>query len=200
MKNLFIIILSLLAYQAQAANIVNSSFENPALVGHDYSYLSGLNNGWSFVGSSGIAYANSIFLEGFPPDGNQVAFLQHGSSISLATISQDISGLIIGNSYSISFYLARLRNSGGDSINVQFGTTDFGLFTPPIINNNFKQFTSATAVATASTMTLLFTGSANTALSNTAIDQVTISSAISEPSTIVVFGLGIALINLVKRK
>jgi RHS repeat-associated protein len=102
-------------------------FETPDVSGPGYQYNPS-NGGWSFAGNAGIAANNSAFTYGNPnaPEGNQVAFIQGGSS---SVISQQIGGLVAGASYAVTFSAAQRGNccgNGGEDFKVSLSDFDTG--------------------------------------------------------------------------
>ena len=74
---------ALLANSALFNALSNGSFEAPVLAANTFQYAP-TGSSWQFAGSAGVASNGSGFTASNPnaPDGNQVAFLQAGGSMS----------------------------------------------------------------------------------------------------------------------
>ena len=137
--------------------IPNFSFENPSAGTGSGAYRYNPTGGsWTFSGSagngSGVAANGSGFGNPNAPHGTQVAFVQN-----LGTITQTLTGLTPGKTYTLS-YLAAQRGggSGGQTWDVKIGST-------VIQSNNIPgstSFISSTVnfVASAASQTLAFVG------------------------------------------
>ncbi len=150
-----VVALSAVAIGAQGASIIlDPSFETPALASGTAQYDPG-GSDWNFAGRAGLS--NDGWTTVTPPDGLQVAFLQGFGGMG-ATISQELTGLIVGDTYQFGFYLA-MRPGGytPNSIDVLLDSADLGTFAPA--STDFAQFTSAPVIATSSAMNLQFVGS-----------------------------------------
>ncbi len=173
--------------------ITNNSFESPST---GWEYLAGAVNGWTYGGNSGVASVGSPWFIGNPPDGNQAAFCQVylGSS---CTISQDVSGFTVGDTYSVSVYLADRAGYTANAIDVQLGGVDLGSYTPA--TTGFTQIMTGTMTATSTTMTLSFAGIAPADNDyDTALDLVTLQEnapgGVPEPASMLLLGCGLAVI------
>jgi hypothetical protein len=152
-----------------AASITDGTFSNPSLAGVTNGFIySPTGSAWTFTGTSGLA------LQGQPsyapwytvtaPGGNgQAAFLQDyvgptppvpGFSGVVGVISQSITGLTIGDTYSLSFYAAQRPNYIVNPFTVSIGGTQIDLVTPS--STSFALY-SDTFTATNSTELLAFT-------------------------------------------
>lgn len=147
------------AVAGYGTTIGNNSFEVPALSPGGYQYNpTGSGVDWVFSGQSGITYAGGPFNGPSAPNGNQYAFLQayngtvQGQSAP-GSFSQNISGLIPGDTYQFTFYAAQRPGYTEDRFSVLFGTYILGPFDPN--STSFVQETGA-APATLSTETLQF--------------------------------------------
>jgi hypothetical protein len=167
--------------------VTNFSFETPTLSSGAFVYNpTGVAVGWTFVGDSGIAANSSPFYAPVAPDGVQAAFLQVAPSSTAGAFSQSISGLTIGDNYSITFFAAERSGFPTDVFTVSLGGTSVGSFTPS--TTSFVSETGTTIAATATSETLLFQStSSGTVDSDSAIDKVVITdlgpSAVPEPGT-----------------
>ncbi|MCP4886206.1 MAG: hypothetical protein GY904_06285 [Planctomycetaceae bacterium] len=83
--------------------IENGSFESPVQTAGGFSYTPS-SLGWNFSGLAGISENGSGFTNDNPvaPLGNQIAFIQEQGMMS-----QDISGLVAGQSYTLQFDVAQ---------------------------------------------------------------------------------------------
>lgn len=136
------------------ATLASPSFELPEF-GSSWSYNPSVS-GVTFS-ASGIAGDGSVVGFTAAPDGDQVAFLQHGFG-SMATITESVSGLVAGRSYRLSFDLALRPSHAASPIEVRFNGTLVGTFTAP--STAFTTFTTSTFVPTATTGTIEFRGTA----------------------------------------
>ena len=176
---------------AGAIAIVNPSFESPDLGAGGYGYQPA-GATWTFSAGAGIAGTGSPWIAGSPPDGNQAAFMQATGSWS-ATISQILTGFTIGDSYSVTFYVA-LRPGAlfADPVQVLLGGTSLGNYLPT--STGFVQETTASVVATVTSMTLTFTdqgtvfGDIDSAIDDISINE---SNAAPEPASILLLGAGL---------
>jgi hypothetical protein len=114
-----------LAGAASAANIVDSSFETPA-VGTGFAYQP-LVPGAKFTNGAGVQGNGSAWGFAAAPDGNQTAFLQ---SAGPSSIDLNVTGLSLGGTYSFSFFEAQRPGYGINPFTVSFNGTQIGSFTP----------------------------------------------------------------------
>jgi len=143
--------------------------------------------GVTFSGTSGVQ--NNAAPWGFPPapaPGTNAAFIQsyNGQSSSPGTISFDLSSLIAGQTYTLTFSQVARPYQGVDPFTVSYGATSFGTFTPTL---NWTQVTE-TFVAQAATP-LVFAGTILDGDHSSGIDNISIS-AVPEPSTWAMMILG----------
>lgn len=99
-----------LAGGAQAATIQNGSFEEPGVFSGSFTSPSAGSNaitGWT-IGGGGVDLINTLWQH---QDGNYSLDMNQTSA---GSISQDITGLIVGQSYRISFWMA--SNSSGNPV------------------------------------------------------------------------------------
>jgi hypothetical protein len=188
MKNGFVLV-SMCALAASAqADIVNPSFEIPALGTGLYSYNTA-GATWVFANHSGEAATGSPWFTGSPPEGNQAAFLQNieGDTLGSDSISQGLTGLTPGTSYNFTFFAAQRPEKTVAPITVFLGTNNLGTFTP--ISTAFSSFTTSAASATSANMTLSFVAAgASTGDWDSAIDKVgmqTVGATVPEPNNLV---------------
>jgi YD repeat-containing protein len=148
----------------------DSSFEAPE-VGVGYAYNPAVS-GVTFSGGAGVAGNNSAWGFAAAPDGDQVAFLQGGGGGG-GSISQTVSGLDVGNSYQLSFYLAARPGFAANPVTVAFDGVVLGTFIPG--STSFTQFTTPVFQASASSGTITFTGAVSTPDIATGLDKVVLT-------------------------
>jgi hypothetical protein len=176
--------------------VINNSFEIPAFSSGGWSYYSGSPDGsWTYT-SAGVANENSPWFLGAPPDGTQAAFCQNA-----CTISQSLSGFQIGQSYSVSFYMADRPGYNPIGIQVLLGGADLGTYTPVNGNTAFVPVTTTSTIANATTMTLSFNGVYSEGDVDTALDLVTVNGATAAPEPSSMAGIVAAgLLGLLARR
>ena len=114
--------LAAFAGSAHAANIPDGSFENLGFQNGQYVY-NPTGSAWTFNGGSGETGNRSAWGFQDAPDGTVVAFLQNVSSIS-----QTLTGLVAGTTYTISFDLSHRPGYGQNDVALSFdGTSIFDL-------------------------------------------------------------------------
>jgi hypothetical protein len=137
----------MLSAPANAApqNFVNYGFEMPAVSGYQYAPSGAA---WAFSSSAGIA------ATGNAPQGSQVGFID-----ATGSISQPLSGLIIGSTYTLTFSAAQRASgqNGGESWNVTLDGNVLGSFNPGPGATAYSDY-SVTFVASAATQNLAFIG------------------------------------------
>lgn len=180
--------------------IANGGFDTPAQSATGWTYLTGLYDGWTYgggaYGNSGVATNGSDFnVVGAT---GQVGLLQQ-----TGTISQDF--ILTQNKLSISF-TAEARNwaDGGNSISVLIDGVALVFAGATAIlpgsNSAFTTYTSDFVSLTAGTHTLSFVGLGPAGQDHTTfIDNVTLT-AVPEPVTLGLFGLGLVALGAVRRK
>jgi hypothetical protein len=137
----------------QASALGDTSFELPTLIHSSYSY-SATGSPWTFGNQTGISSSGSGFGNS-ASDGSQVAFVQ--GAVSGSCMSQGVTGLTIGSSYSFIVSAAqRSGTQGGQSVSVSLGGAFLGTITPS--STTFADVATGAATATATTETLSFCG------------------------------------------
>jgi hypothetical protein len=137
----------------QASALGDTSFEIPTLHHSSYSYEP-TGSPWTFGNQTGISSSASAFGN-TAPNGTQVAFVQ--GAVAGSCMSQPVSGLTIGSSYSFTMSAAqRSGTEGGQTIAATLGGASLGSITPS--STTFADVTTEAATATATTETLSFCG------------------------------------------
>jgi hypothetical protein len=193
-----IILTSASAFATPINTVDNGGFEAPTQASTGFSYLGGTVNGWTYSGNSGVATNGSAF--GLTNASGQAGILQQVSSISQSFITT-------GNILSLTFS-AESRNYAqlGNSISVLIdgvalvfnGAT---VFTPTTFSS-FTSYTSNVIALTAGTHNLSFVGFGNGRGGDvtTFIDNVSLTTAVPEPVTLGLFGLGLVALGATRRK
>jgi len=143
---------------AGSTSIGNGGFEVPSTSTYAYNPSGGI---WTFTASagangSGISANGSGFTAttGSAPQGTQVAFLQ-----GTASITQSLSGLVPGASYTLSFLAAEraTNNNGGETWSVTVNGATIASYAPLASATTYTAYTAA-FTATTGTETLAFAG------------------------------------------
>jgi autotransporter-associated beta strand protein len=159
-----------------SADKYDFGFETPDLGLGNFEYDPS-GSAWTFSGASpngsGIVANGSGFSNPNAPQGTQAAFVQEDGSIS-----QAISGLIPGTTYTLSFVAAE-RPGNAQSWNVTMNGTTIGSYNPGSGATAYTGYT-ASFTATAATETLAFVGTDLAGGDNTIfIDNVKMTAVIS---------------------
>ena len=175
------LLLALAPFAAFAApvgpTVADNSFESPTTASYTYGPT---GSPWNYSGLAGVSANGGPFYTGSAPDGTQAAFLQSGSG-SFGQITQTLTGLTNGSTYTFSFYGAERSGFPADPIDVTFGSTDLGTFTPT--STGFVQFTTGSFVANGTSGLLSFIGAVtNQSDIDSAIDLVAINTVSNAPS------------------
>jgi hypothetical protein len=202
-----------LSASAAGAQLQNGSFESPSVAGGhalpggtDYDYLLGLQNSWLYtLGTGLINTAGGPTAFNSPPatDGVQVAFLQ-GTG---ATISQVVTGLTAGGSYTLTFDVAGRFNSGCCDGNTNYEVLFGGLLIGSGSTTSFQPFTpqSYTFTSLLSVGALAFVNTSGLGDHTFFIDDVTLTADASttapEPATFALLGGGLlGLVGVARRR
>ena len=207
--------LALAAAGASSAAVVvaDHSFEAPSVPGgYEYGAQNGAqhssNNvnatapGVTFNGGSGVQANGSAWGFAAAPDGVQTAFLQSYDNATPGSITMDLSGLVVGESYDVSFLDANRAGYGVNPVTVSYvGGGSLGTFTP--LSDSFGAVTSGRFTATATTGDINFSVASNAGDSDIGIDNVSVS-AVPEPAIWAMmllgfFGLG-AMVRVARRE
>lgn len=202
-KLLMLIVVALCATPARAAIIVNGSFENPTVPNGGFTTFVGGSTaitGWTVVGVDSTVVDTNFVSHGITfqaQDGSQwLDFTGPGTNASANGVTQDIT-TTIGQLLSLSFYVG----SATDNIDIFASTVDLSIdggarvgYTNPNTPTNMLDWqlytVQFTATGTTTNLTF-FNGSAgNNHLS--ALDNVSLTavSAVPEPASVVILGVG----------
>ena len=193
------LLLALAPAAASAVTIGDASFENPQISG-GYQY-NPAGTPWTFLQTSGIASNGGPFYGVNAPDGTQAAFIQSGSG-NIGKITQTLTGLTIGTTYTFSFQEAGRPGTGANTIDVSFAGLDLGSSTPT--STAFLPQTTSRFTATSTSGLLSFTGLSSNADITTVIDLVSINvslndTAIPEPASLLLLVVGLGAVGAVRR-
>ncbi len=141
--------------------IANPGFETPVISTYQYNPAGG---SWTFAAQSGtngsgITANKSAFNSGNPnaPEGSQVAFLQGTGSIS-----QDLTGLVAGAIYQVTFSAAQRNNVYGQQVGqtwqLRLDGTPVGNYAPPQSAQSYTDYTATFTAPTGTSHTLAFVG------------------------------------------
>jgi hypothetical protein len=177
--------------------VINGSFEDttgPAIFG------------WTSV-SGATPEFNSSQGFGIAQDGVQFLDISGGLNGGTASISQNITGFTIGETYLLSFYTSVNRNSnftGPSSVTASIGFDSLTVnFAAPPANQTWGSpwlLETLSFTATNSSLDLLFASGRTFTGSLPAIDNVTIRSAVPEGgSTMLFFGYALLVVAVVRQ-
>jgi len=176
---------------------------NVSSCGTGYTVLSLL-----FAGTNGSAFNGGIGLWGpiadSPDGGNFVA--DDGDATYGASLSQTVNGLVVGNTYSLSFYQAAAQQSGSNGPTTERWQVSLGSDTQlsTLMNNPSHGFQSwnqqtmtFTATSTSELLTFMAVGTPSGVPPVSLLDGVSlISTSVPEPGPVYVTALGLGLLGL----
>jgi hypothetical protein len=192
-----------LAGSASAAVVISdASFESPALPSQGYEY--GVQNGAQHssdgtdAAATGMTFSNGAGVQangsawGFAnaPNGVQTAFLQSYNNQVPGTITQDVTGLTVGQKYTLTLDLSDRPGFGVDPVTIQVGGDVLGTFTPA--GNTWAPVTTGTFTATAENDVISYSVAANAGDVDIGLDNVSIA-AVPEPMTWALSLFGVAM-------
>jgi hypothetical protein len=174
--------------------LLNGDFSTPNQ-GGGYTY-SPTGADWTFAGGSGIQANGSAWGFTSAPVGTQTAFLQ-----GVGSVSQDITGLVAGQGYTVSFYLEQRPNYGVDPVTVSVGGVNLlsGVDSPANWTLYTETFiaTNPTELLNFSTSIPNFGGDYDAGVSGVSVAV----AATPEPGSIILLGSGLlGLFGAVRRK
>ena len=179
---------------AQAATVVNPSFELPGLGAGQFVYGIAAP-GWTFGNSNGITWVPSSWDFVTPIDGTHVAFMQ-----SAASISQTILDLSPGATYQVTFAASHRPGYVLNPLTVTFDSTQIFAVTPT--SDFWLDFTTASFVASAMTGVLTFTSAGGLGDTGSGIDLVRLTQVteLSEPATLALLGGALGALAMIRRR
>jgi hypothetical protein len=135
--------------------ITNGSFETPSVSSGLDSAPTTASTGWTWVSGPGAGMSGNVYPIEWPtpaPDGVQVAYL-----INAGSVSQTVSGLTIGHTYTVAFSTAESTGAAANPLNAQIDGTTALSVTPGAAWAS----SSFTFTATATSHTLGFVGTSS---------------------------------------
>ncbi len=205
---------------ANAAPMVgDASFEAVNTGGQGFVYDPADTGGFTFTGYAGVTSNGSGFGFANAPDGTAVGFIQNYFGTNVGSISQTITGLTVGTTYTLSFDLAARPGPYAAEPIILVSTQNIQLLpglSPVMLPQNlgtysptstsFQAFnTNFSAVATSATLT--FYGLANnvsqdlsTALDLVAVNAVGSATPIPEPASMALLGTGLLGMLVIRRQ
>lgn len=193
--------LLLLSGVSQAALITNGSFEDTTGLSGGGSFFTGVPNGWTFTNDAVQLLTASIPTAPSGFDGNLYVEV-FTSSDDFGTLSQTISGLIVGQVYEVSFLWGNRGTTPAQAFDfdIEIGGSTFSRTGSGLVNMTPGLITF-TAASVSHSLNLTFNDPGSSTVTGGALDAFVInqvSAPVPEPSTLAMFGLG--AIGLVARR
>jgi hypothetical protein len=190
-----------------SAQIVNGSFESPALISTQNYFGAFSFTGWSGISTGGTGNAGLVVGTDYglsPFDGNQ-AFAFNGNDPAPGTYIEQTFNTSLGQSYAVAFAVGRNGDPSSQALALQVDLFNAGgsvlatlSATPP--NANSYSGYGFTFTASSATSRLRFTDvSASNPFTDVFVDGVRVSAVPEQPSTFALLGCCL-LILLRKRK
>ena len=201
--------LPMLAAGLQAASITDATFSTPSVSASPGFMYNPTGTAWTFAGASGVAaQGQPIFYPWYtvvaPGGSGQAAFIQNyvGPNTQFTgrpgIISQSITGLTVGDSYTLSFFAAQRPNFVVNPFTVTAGGSTLGTITPG--STTFASY-SETFTASSSTELLAFTSTLGPTSGNFDHDSILAdvslrAASVPEPGTVSLLLSGFAVLAL----
>lgn len=181
--------------------VADGSFEtfdfSARSAGDSYEYGATGIAGATFNGKSGVQKDGSRWEFAAAPSGSQTAFLQSGSD-GIGNIVLSLGNLVVGQAYKVSFdAAARPVYSTVNPFTVAVNGAQIGAFTATDLA--WTTFSTGNFLATGTTASLSFTGSASSVDSAVGLDSISVS-AVPEPAAWAMMILGMGVIGFAMRR